>query len=107
MAWASVTALLLYVGCYQVSFGPIAWLIVGEVFPMEVRSAAVGCATITNFGSNFLVSLALPIVQETLGLGKTYLLFAGLAVAAIGSIAFTLPETKGKTLEEITEEFRK
>ena len=46
-------------------------------------------------------------MQAGLGLGKTYLLFAGLAVMAIGSIALTLPETKGKTLEEITEEFRK
>lgn len=47
----------------QVSFGPVAWLIVGEVFPAEVRSAAVGCATLTNFGSNFAVSLVLPVLQ--------------------------------------------
>ena len=48
----SVAAIFLYVGAYQVSFGPIAWLLVGEVFPTKVRSQAVGIATLLNFGSN-------------------------------------------------------
>lgn len=104
-AWLSVIALLVYVGAYQVSFGPITWLIVGEVFPVEVRSAAVGLATITNFGSNFLVSLVLPSVQDALGPSGTYLAFAFLGVASVASVYFTLPETKGKTLEEIEAEF--
>ena len=52
-AQASVAAIFLYVGAYQLSFGPIAWLLVGEVFPSKVRSAAVGVATLSNFGSNF------------------------------------------------------
>jgi len=101
-AWSSVAALLLYVGCYQVSFGPIAWLIVGEVFPVEVRSAAVGCATIVNFGANFLVSLVLPTVQSSIGQGNTYLIFAVFGTISVVSIAATVPETKGKTLEQIT-----
>lgn len=105
LAWGSVLALLMYVGAYQVSFGPVAWLIVGEVFPAEVRSAAVGCATLTNFGANFGVSLLLPALQAELGPAGTYWLFAALGVVAIGSIYTTLPETKGKTLEEIEAEF--
>jgi len=107
LSWGSVAALLLYVGAYQVSFGPVAWLIVGEVFPVEVRSAAVGCATLTNFGTNFLVSLALPSIQTTLGPAATYLVFAGLGVLSVSSIYYTLPETKGKTLEQIQDEFSK
>ena len=97
----------MYVCGEQVSFGPIAWLIVGEVFPQEVRSAAVGCATLTNFGTNFLVSLALPSIQSELGQANTYFLFAALGLVSIGSIYYTLPETKGKTLEEIQDEFSK
>lgn len=54
--YGCAAALLVYVGAYQLSFGPIAWLMVGEVFPADVRTAAVGAATITNFGSNFLAS---------------------------------------------------
>eukprot|EP00238_Polyblepharides_amylifera_P009327 CAMPEP_0196594268 /NCGR_PEP_ID=MMETSP1081-20130531/77815_1 /TAXON_ID=36882 /ORGANISM="Pyramimonas amylifera, Strain CCMP720" /LENGTH=489 /DNA_ID=CAMNT_0041918479 /DNA_START=387 /DNA_END=1856 /DNA_ORIENTATION=+ len=105
LPWYSVAALLLYVGAYQVSFGPIAWLIIGEVFPVEIRSAAVGLATITNFGSNFLVSLLLPTLQDEFGPAGTYFVFAVLGLVAITSIYFTLPETKGKTLEEIQDEF--
>ena len=56
----------------QVSFGPISWLIVGEVFPLAVRGQAGALATVTNFGSNFLVCVAkpvhpaLPCIQELL-----------------------------------------
>ena len=66
-AWVNVVALLLYVGAYQVSFGPISWLICGEVFPLRVRGQAIALATLTNFGSNFAVSLVLPSLQETYG----------------------------------------
>jgi MFS family permease len=44
-AWVSAAALLLYVGCYQISFGPISWLIVGEVFPLAVSWSRSGCVT--------------------------------------------------------------
>lgn len=47
----------------QLSFGPISWLIVGEVFPLAVRGQALAIATIINFGSNFGVSLVLPYAQ--------------------------------------------
>lgn len=102
-AQASLAVIFLYVGAYQLSFGPIAWLLVGEVFPAKVRSAAVGLATLSNFGSNFLVSLFLPTVEETIGLRGTYLGFASVGVLAVVSIYFTVVETRGKTLEEIEE----
>ena len=103
-AFASAACLLLYVGAYQLSFGPIAWLIVAEVFPQEVRTAAVGVATITNFGANFGMSLVLPLLEEAAGQDGTYLVFAALGVVALASITLTIPETKGKTLEEIEAE---
>jgi len=102
-AQASLAAIFLYVGAYQLSFGPIAWLLVGEVFPAKVRSAAVGLATLSNFGSNFLVSLFLPTIEENIGLQGTYLGFASVGVLAVVSIYFTVIETRGKTLEEIEE----
>ena len=102
-AQASLAVIFLYVGAYQLSFGPIAWLLVGEVFPAKVRSAAVGLATLSNFGSNFLVSLFLPTVEETIGLRGTYLGFASVGVLAVVSIYFTVVETRCKTLEEIEE----
>jgi len=97
----NVVALLLYVGAYQVSFGPISWLLCGEVFPLSVRGSALALATITNFASNFLVSLCIPTLQESLGQAGLYVLFAGIAVGALAVINATVPETKGKSLEEI------
>jgi len=104
VAYASVGALLLYVASYQISFGPISWLIVGEVFPLASRNAALACATLTNFGSNAVVALVLPAVQSSLGESGTYFLFATFAVAAWLFIQSSVPETKGKTLEEIERE---
>ena len=101
---ASVVAVFMYVGAYQVSFGPIAWLLVGEIFPQRVRSAAVGAATLTNFGSNFVVSLYLPTIIDTFGQAGTYYLFSSTGVVALLSIYLTVVETKGKTLEEIEEQ---
>ncbi|KAF8072353.1 D-xylose-proton symporter [Scenedesmus sp. PABB004] len=85
-AWVSVAAMLLYVGCYQVSFGPISWLIVGEVFPLAVRSQAIAIATFVNFSANFLVSLALPSLQAGAGMTATYGLFCAIALLAWASI---------------------
>ena len=66
----------------------------------------MGAATLLNFGSNFGVSLILPSLQQNLGQSGTYLLFAVLGTAAVTSISLTVPETKGKTLEQIEEGFR-
>lgn len=66
-AWTNVGALLLYVGAYQVSFGPVSWLIVGEVFPLSIRGQALALATLTNFAANFGVSLLIPSLQERFG----------------------------------------
>ncbi len=101
----SVAAIFLYVGAYQVSFGPIAWLLVGEVFPTKVRSQAVGIATLLNFGSNFIVSLNLPYAIEQIGIKSTYFGFASIGILSVASIYFSVVETKGKTLEEIEDAY--
>lgn len=105
-AYAAAAALMLYVGAYQLSFGPIAWLLVGEVFPAECRSAAVGLATVVNFSSNAAVSFAVPLLNESVGQGGTYALFACLGAVALLSIYATVPETKGKSLEQIEAAWR-
>lgn len=99
--WANVVALLVYVGAYQVSFGPISWLIVGEVFPLSIRGQALALATLTNFASNFLVSLFIPTLQESLSPAGLYFSFAGIGCLALYVIYSIIPETKGKSLEEI------
>lgn len=51
----------------QMSFGPISWLLVGELFPLRARSEAIALATFVNFSSNFAVSLVLPAFEEQYG----------------------------------------
>jgi hypothetical protein len=85
------------------SFGPISWLIVGEVFPLAVRSQAIALASLVNFGSNFGVSLVLPSLQTGVGMQGTYALFGVIGAGAVAYIYRNVPETKGKTLEEIEE----
>ncbi|KAJ6697052.1 hypothetical protein OIU85_003417, partial [Salix viminalis] len=54
----AVAALLLYVGCYQLSFGPIGWLMISEIFPLRLRGRGLGIAVLVNFGANAIVTFA-------------------------------------------------
>jgi hypothetical protein len=66
-----------------------------------VRGQAIAIATIMNFSSNALVSLVLPGIQESFGMSGTYFSFAAIGTLAVLTIFLVVPETKGKTLEQI------
>lgn len=100
-ARADLAALLLYVGAYQASFGPLSWLLIGELFPLRVRAQAIALATAVNFGANFAVTALLPTLNETFGIAGVYAGFAALAALAVFALYHLVPETKGKSLEEI------
>ncbi|KAL2556521.1 D-xylose-proton symporter-like 2 [Forsythia ovata] len=97
----AVVALLLYVGCYQLSFGPIGWLMISEIFPLRVRGRGLSIAVLVNFGANALVTFAFSPLKELLGAGILFFIFGGIAVLSLVFIFFIIPETKGLTLEEI------
>ncbi|PQM43148.1 D-xylose-proton symporter-like 3 chloroplastic isoform X2 [Prunus yedoensis var. nudiflora] len=63
----AVASLLLYVGCYQISFGPISWLMVSEIFPLRTRGKGISLAVLTNFASNAIVTFAFSPLKEALG----------------------------------------
>ena len=62
-----------YVGCYQIGFGPITWLILSEVFPLGIRASAVSVGTLANFGSNLLVTLLFELERQSLGESLVFL----------------------------------
>ncbi|KAF5176243.1 D-xylose-proton symporter-like 3 protein, partial [Thalictrum thalictroides] len=97
----AVISLLLYVGCYQISFGPISWLMVSEIFPLRTRGRGISLAVLTNFGSNAIVTFAFSPLKELLGADNLFLLFAGIALISLLFVVFVVPETKGLSLEEI------
>ncbi|MCO5611863.1 hypothetical protein L7F22_066122 [Adiantum nelumboides] len=97
----AVIALLLYVGSYQVSFGPISWLMVSEIFPLRTRGRALSIAVLLNFASNAVVTFAFSPLKELLGTAGTFLMFGIIGVVALLFVIFKVPETKGLSLEEI------
>eukprot|EP00930_Biecheleria_cincta_P005902 TRINITY_DN106853_c0_g1_i1.p1 TRINITY_DN106853_c0_g1~~TRINITY_DN106853_c0_g1_i1.p1 ORF type:complete len:509 (+),score=89.84 TRINITY_DN106853_c0_g1_i1:98-1624(+) len=107
--WAMMTliALMLYVSGYQIGFGPISWLIISEVFPLSVRGSALSTAAMVNFGSNILMNTSQVALMKLLspsGLFSCYLVFA---FASFVFVSRMVPETKGRTLEEIETEMTK
>ncbi|KAM1818118.1 hypothetical protein ACFX11_002321 [Malus domestica] len=98
---AAVVALLLYVGCYQISFGPIGWLMISEIFPLRLRGRGLSIAVLVNFAANALVTFAFSPLKALLGAGILFYGFGAIAVASLVFIFFIVPETKGLTLEEI------
>jgi len=108
-----VFALVLYVCGYQVGFGPIAWLIISEVFPIRIRTRALSLAVIVNFGFNLGTTFALKPLQTAMddlspGKGSSYLfmIYAAFCVLSQAFVYKCVPETKGKTLEEIEDMLR-
>lgn len=101
----AVSSLLLYVGCYQISFGPMGWLMISEIFPLRVRGRGLGIAVLVNFGVNALVTFAFSPMEELVGPGNVFFIFGAIAIAALIFVYFIVPETKGLTLEEIEAKF--
>ncbi|CAO2821643.1 unnamed protein product [Amaranthus hypochondriacus] len=97
----AVVGLLLYVGCYQLSFGPISWLMISEILPLRVRGRGSSLAMLVNFGANALVTFAFSPLKDLLGAGDVFLMFGVITFLSLIFIFFIVPETKGLTLEEI------
>eukprot|EP01038_Epipyxis_sp_PR26KG_P010393 gene10393-13959_t len=94
-------SLFIYIGGYQVGFGPISWLIISEIFPLEVRGKAVSIAVVTNFFWNTIMTFLFPIELDLIGSSLTFFLYAIILAYGIYFIHYNVPETKGLTLEQI------
>jgi MFS transporter, SP family, galactose:H+ symporter len=101
MAWLAVLCLMAYVACFAISLGPIFWLLISEIYPLNVRGLAEGTAASANWAFNLLVSLTFLTLLNALGAGRTFCLFGVLALASFVFSYRLVPETKGRTLEDI------
>ena len=100
-----LTALFIYIGGYQVGFGPITWLLISEIFPLEVRGKAVSIAVVTNFFWNTVMTFLFPLELDYIGSAATFFIYAGILIVSIFFIYSAVPETKGMSLEGIEEYF--
>jgi MFS family permease len=103
-AGATVAALMFYVSGYQIGFGPIAWLLISEVFPLNVRGAALSLAAVVNFVSNITMTLTQQVLMDALTPSGVFFGYLALSFVSILFVCGIVPETKGKTLEEIERE---
>jgi SP family facilitated glucose transporter-like MFS transporter 3 len=103
LSTSSVFGILLYVTFFEIGLGPIPWLIGAEVFPARIRSVGMTVASIVNWSANFCVSLSFPHLNRALE-HYTFLPFAVFLLCVIIFVLIWVPETRGKSLEEIQEE---
>ncbi len=107
LATVAVICMMLYVASFAISLGPIFWLLIAEIYPLPVRSSAEGLSATFNWGANLLVSLTFLTLLQLMGASRTFWLYGIFAIGAWIFSYYLVPETKGRTLEEIEEFWRK
>jgi SP family galactose:H+ symporter-like MFS transporter len=102
----SVVGLMIYVGSFAIGLGPVFWLLISEIYPLKVRGLAMSVASEANWGTNLVVALTFLTLIQTVGKSGAFLFYALAGIAAWIFVYLLLPETKGRTLEEIEEHWR-
>ena len=102
----TLVCLALFIAAFAVSWGPIVWVMLGEIFPLKVRGSAMAVATVLLWGANFVVSLSFPVLLEALGIGWLFLGYSLIGLAALFFVRSFVTETKGRSLEKIESDLR-
>ncbi len=106
LGWIAVASLTIYVGAFAVGLGPVFWLLLSEIYPLGIRGRAMSVGTLANWAANLLVALTFLTLTHVLGKPVTFWLYGAISVAAWVFAFFLVPETKGKTLEQIEAHWR-
>lgn len=96
-------AILGFVGSFAISIGPVMWVLFSEIFPSKVRALAISFVGLINSFVSFMVQWVFPWELEVLGNATTFFIYGMFAVIGLVFVIKVVPETKGKTLEEIEE----
>jgi MFS transporter, SP family, arabinose:H+ symporter len=96
---------LTYMASFAASIGPVTWVMVSEIFPNKIRSEAMSIAIVALWLANFVVTLTFPVILNRLGGGVAFLIFDVMCVLLLLFVIYRLPETKGKSLEELEKIF--
>ncbi|MGH9535471.1 MAG: MFS transporter, partial [Terriglobales bacterium] len=96
-----------YIIFFAVSLGPVVWLMIAEIYPTRIRGAAMSLATFCEWGANFVVAVTFLSLLNAAGAAHTFWIFAVLSLLGLLFCWLVIPETKGKSLEAIEEDFRR
>ncbi|HUX86045.1 MAG TPA: sugar porter family MFS transporter [Chloroflexota bacterium] len=101
VGWFAAASLAVYIASFAVGLGPVFWLLISEIYPLSVRGVGMSLATVVNWVTNLLVALTFLTLIDHLGKPGTFWLYASISVVAVIFSTLFIPETKGKSLEEI------
>lgn len=106
-AWLTVVLLGVYIVFFQGTWGPVVWVLIPELFPSTARGAATGIATLCLSATNLIVSLVFPTLLSALGIAWVFMIFVVICILSFFFALFKVPETKGRSLEEIEQKLRR
>lgn len=98
--------IILYTASFMMSWGPICWVLISEIFPNKIRGRAVAIAVVAQWAANYLISSTYPAMMEFSG-GFTYGFYGVMSILSFIFVWKMVPETKGKTLEEMENIWKK
>jgi sugar porter (SP) family MFS transporter len=101
LSWLALACLLFYIFGFAIGLGPVFWLMISEIFPLQMRGPAMAVCTMFNWGFNFLIAYTFLTLTDVLTKQGAFWLYAGFGVCALIFFTFLVPETKNRSLEQI------
>jgi SP family sugar porter-like MFS transporter len=105
--WPMLLLTVLAIACYAMSLAPVVWVVLAEIFPVRIRGAAMAVSTFFLWTACFILTYTFPVLNEYLKASGTFWIYGGICIAGFLFIRSRLPETKGKSLEDIEKELIK
>ena len=102
--WFMVVLVVMAIGCYAMSLGPVTWVLLSEIFPNRVRGMAMAAATVALWIGCFTLTYTFPLLNSVLGSSGTFWIYSLICASGFIFMFRVLPETKGKSLEELEKE---
>jgi SP family xylose:H+ symportor-like MFS transporter len=95
------------IACYAASLAPVTWVLISEIFPNRLRSLGVAASVSTLWAASFVLTYTFPIMNRTMGISGTFFSYSGVCLVGALLVFSVVPETKGRSLEEIEVEFKR
>ncbi|CDQ71178.1 unnamed protein product [Oncorhynchus mykiss] len=106
LSWLALSSMGFFITGFSLGWGPIPWLVMSEIFPTRVKGFASSVCVLTNWGSAFVITKTFQNLMDLLTSAGTFWLFSGCCALNIVFTIIFVPETKGKTLEQIQARFK-
>lgn len=106
IGYVTLASMILYVAFYAISLGPVFWLMISEIYPLRIRGTAEGVASVFNWGANLVVALTFLSLMKRIGQAWSFWILGVCCLVALVFIYTHVPETKGRSLEEIEADLR-